>query len=117
MGDIVTREKFLQEYRALTEENKRTAEVNKRVVSRLKSMLLHANKQTDELMGAIYHLNELSKGFAFLLNRTSRAITEKAIWDEIEKYEAKMERSKFFYPGYPGVPKKVVEQGGKKWKR
>ena len=88
-----------------------------RVADRLEFLLptaeklaLHLNAQTDDATGLIFELQELKRGFAFLLNRTSRAITEKAIWDELEAHEAKLKQSRRFYDGYPGVYQKVLEK-------
>ena len=97
--------------------DKKLIERFERVADRLELLLptaqklaLHLNAQTDDSMGLICQLQELKRAFACLLNRTSRAITEKSIWDQLDKYEAELKQSKRFYPGYPGVPRNALER-------
>ncbi len=80
------------------------------LLSTAEKLSLHLSAQTDDAMGLISQLQELKRAFAFLLNRTSRAITEKAIWDQLDKYEAELKQSKKFYPGYQGVIEKVLKK-------
>jgi len=70
----------------------------------------HLKAQTEDATELIAELQELKRGFAFLLNRTSRAITEKAIWDQLDKFEKEEERRKHFRNNSPGgVPRKVLD--------
>ena len=98
----MTKEKFLLEYDLLVNRNERAAR-------NMEECVLHIHAQMDDLMGAISGVNELSKGFATLLNQTSVKLTEQGIHEMIADFEAARERGKKFSPG---VPKEVLKKVG-----
>jgi len=120
----MTREEFLKEYRTLVKRNEKAAQQNERaaasnersantmvgVIKAEREIIVHQHNLTDDLMGAISGLNELSKGFSFLLNQTSIKLMEKNIHQLIGEYETQQERGKQFEPG---VPKEILNGVGK----
>ncbi len=83
-----------------------------RGLKKVTELAFHLNAQTDDAMGLIAELQELKRAFALLLNRTSRSITEKAIWDQLEKYEEEEKHRKQYRNNPPGgVPRRILKDG------
>lgn len=81
-----------------------------RGLRKVTELTFHLKAQSEDATELIADLQELKRAFALLLNRTSRAITEKSIWDALEKYEKEEERRKHFRNNSPGgVPRKVLD--------
>ncbi|MDA2928476.1 hypothetical protein MYX84_00785 [Acidobacteria bacterium AH-259-O06] len=74
------------------------------------NLAVQLDQALDRVNEMAERMEELTKFHAYVLQQSRIQVTEKTIWDELDKYEAKLKQSKKFYDGYPGVPKKVFEQ-------
>lgn len=86
------------------------------VVNRLETILsvatklsLMLNEDTDRELNLVLDLQQLAKINVILLEQNSVEIMKRGIFECLDKYEKELTRKERFYPGYPGVPKKAVE--------
>ena len=113
----MNREEHLKQYEALVKRNEKaaasmehSAQTMVSVVKAEREIVKHQYALGDDLMGAISGVNELSKGFAVLLNRTSIKLMEKNIHQLIDEHQTEQENGKGFEPG---IPKKILSGVGK----
>ncbi len=79
------------------------------VVKAEREIVKHHGALTDDLMDAISGVNELSKGFAVVLNQTSVKLMERNIHQLIDEHKANQENGKKFEPG---VNKEILSKAG-----
>ena len=86
------------------------------VVKRLETILpaatklaLILNEGVDRELDLVLDLQRLAKTNAILLEQNSVEIMKRGIFECLDKYEKELKRKERFYPGYPGIPKKVLE--------
>ncbi len=101
----MTKEEFLDQYKALVERGERVAHrielTSDRNTKNMEELIKHTNALMDDLMGALAGVNELSKGFAVLLNQTSIKLLEENIHQLIDEHKTNQENGKKFEPGIP----------------
>ena len=76
------------------------------VAVKLATML---NSGTDHHLYLTLDLQQLAKINAILLEQNSVEIMKRGIFECLDKYEKELKRKERFYPGYPSIPKKVLE--------
>ncbi len=86
------------------------------IVNRLETILsaatklaLMLNEDTDRELDLVLDLQRLAKTNAILLEQNSVEIMKRGIFECLDKKEQELKRKERFYPGYPGIPKKVLE--------
>ena len=67
------------------------------------------NSGTDHQLNLTLDLQQLAKINAILLEQNSVEIMKRGVFECLDKYEKELKRKERFYPGYPGVPQKVLE--------
>ena len=101
----MTRKEHLEEYRKLVKRSELAADrielTSDRNTKNMEEFIKHTNALMDDLMGAIAGVNELSKGFAVLLNQTSIKLLSKNIHQLIDEHKTNQENGKKFEPGIP----------------
>ena len=105
----MNKEQHLKEYRRLVERNEKAAasfECSAQMMADIVKAQREITEHQEDLAG---DLNELSKGFALLLNRTSIRLMEKNIHQLVDEHKEQEERGKKFNPG---VPKKILKKAG-----
>ena len=112
----MTKEKFLQDLDILVTRNERaaasmehSAQTMVSVVKAEREIVKHQYALVDDLMGAISELNELSKGFSFVLNKTSIKLMERNIHQLIDEHKVERKNGKQFEPG---VNKEILSKAG-----
>ena len=112
----MTKEKHLKQYEALVERNEaaaasmdHSAKTMISVVKAEREIVKHQYALVDDLMGAISGVNELSKGFAVVLNQTSIKLMEKNIHQLIDEHKAQRKNGKQFESG---VNKEILSKAG-----
>ncbi len=76
------------------------------VTVKLATML---NNGTDHQLNLTLDLQQLAKINAILLEQNSVEIMKRGIFECLAQKEQELKRKERFYPGYPGIPKKVLE--------
>lgn len=66
------------------------------------------NSGTDHQLNLTLDLQQLAKINAILLEQNSVEIMKRGIFECLDKYEKELKRKERFYPGYPGIPQKVL---------
>jgi len=79
------------------------------IISAATKLALMLNKDTDRELDLILDLQQLAKTNAILLEQNSVEIMKRGIFECLDKKEQELKRKERFYPGYPGIPKKVLE--------
>ena len=104
----MTKEEHLKQYEALVERNEKasasmehSSKTMGSVVKSEREIVKHHYALIDDLMGAIAGVNELSKGFAVVLNQTSIKLMERNIHQLVDEHKANQENGKKFEPGIP----------------
>jgi hypothetical protein len=112
----MTKEEHLKQYEILVRRHEKAAASMEHsantmvgVIKAEREITKHQYALVDDLMGAISGVNELSKGFAFLLSQTSVKLMEKNIHQLVDEHKEQEERAKKFSPG---VPKEVLKKAG-----
>ena len=67
------------------------------------------NSETGHQLNLTLDLQQLTKINAILLEQNSVEIMKRGIFECLDKYEQEPKRKERFYPGYPGIPQKVLE--------
>ncbi len=75
----------------------------------LRELALTLDRITDKQLELADKLETSARCQVWLTERFSRLILEKGIHQALSEYESDKSRHHRFYPGWPGVPRKVVD--------
>ena len=79
------------------------------MLSAATKLALMLNEDTDRELDLVLDLQRLAEVNALLLEQNSVEIMKRGIFECLDKCEKALKRKERFYPGYPGIPKKVLE--------
>ena len=102
-GSPIKDDDLIARLEAICERLEGAASDQERLYRREKE-LRQLNDRQEELLD---RQEKLLEAGVLMLEQATLKITEKGIWDALTEYEKRQKQSRRFYPGYPGVPKRI----------